>query len=77
MQAPMNRPCDPSPLATAVRGIALEAHRVLKDPTASPRETLDLVDRLGALRDEACGLSSSDLARWLESARRRFEAVKG
>ncbi len=66
---------DPANLAHAVREIASDAHRLLNDPNASDFELRELVSRISSLLIEVQGQPNEELSRWLDSARRRIEAV--
>ncbi len=65
-------PPDASALAAEVRQIALLAHRMLNDPSASIDELRDLSARVARLRRQARGRQSVSVARWLDRLNERL-----
>jgi hypothetical protein len=64
---------DPAVVVRAVRALALDAHQLLKHPDAIAAS--DLVHRIDELRGQLHVDHSSELARWLDSLRRRVAAA--
>ena len=65
---------DAETLAASVRSLATDAHRLLNRPDIDPLEFRTLTRRISALRRQVPGGPSGELARWLDSLRRRMEA---
>lgn len=60
-------PTDAASLASAVRQIALQAHRVLAEPAPSAFEIQELSQSLANLRRQLRGRSTGSVMRWLDS----------
>ncbi len=58
---------DPGQFASSIRQLAVDAHRVLKDPFASSDQLKDLSKRIDVLRRTSPMNCSSAVARWLRS----------
>ncbi len=65
---PANDPIMPAELAVRVRQLALDAHRVLKDPSATSGELVELSRKIDDLRRSCPSLSSRQIEHWLQSA---------
>jgi hypothetical protein len=59
---------DPEQLATCVRQLALDTHRVIKDPAATLTDYFEVSRRIEALRRQTRYSSLRELDRWLQNA---------
>lgn len=69
---PMVAQTDPAVVVRSVRAVALEAHRLLKDPAPHAAQTDDLLRRIELIQGQLHVDHSSELSRWLVSLRRRI-----
>ena len=66
-------PTDASALAAAVRQLAIEAHRLLADPSCPSSQVRDLSLRLSGLRRELRVRSNSSVTRWIDKLEEKIE----
>lgn len=64
---------DDANLATAVRDIAFQAHRLLQNPATPPDQFSKIQRRISFLRHQFPLSTGSDLGRWLQSLEDRLE----
>jgi hypothetical protein len=58
---------DPADLAAGVRQLALDIHRVMKDPNATFSELGEVSRRIEALRQQTRVSALSEIDRWLQN----------